>query len=374
VSVGLSGNLRDFGIADVFQLIGQQRKTGVLELTRGKRRIQLVFDLGRVVMAFPAAGRDGDPDPLGDMMVRCGVLTRERADQATGARRASAQPFARAVVDRGWLDASQVACVEDLLTRDTIFEVLRWHSGSFDFRAQSVSHDRDPSALLGAEQILMDGLRMIDEWQSFSHQISSRDTVFERSGEFEDYQDRIGTVSAEQLEAARTVFALVDGRRSAHRIIDLSRLGIFDGTRILAELKSADLIAPVRAVRSLRLHARSMRRGSSGLTGGVGALAATAVCLAALLGAVVAVHARAPRAVPPRIERQSLEWLREAYATRRLRNAVDAYHLAEGHWPATLERVARRGFLSEEALAAPQGRPYYSASRDDGVVLLAPEY
>jgi hypothetical protein len=33
VSVGLSGNLRDFGIADVFQLIGQQRKTGVLDLT-----------------------------------------------------------------------------------------------------------------------------------------------------------------------------------------------------------------------------------------------------------------------------------------------------------------------------------------------------
>ena len=32
MSVGLSGNLRDFGIADVFQLIGQQRKTGVLEL------------------------------------------------------------------------------------------------------------------------------------------------------------------------------------------------------------------------------------------------------------------------------------------------------------------------------------------------------
>jgi hypothetical protein len=30
VSVGLSGNLQDFGLADVFQLIGQQRKTGVL--------------------------------------------------------------------------------------------------------------------------------------------------------------------------------------------------------------------------------------------------------------------------------------------------------------------------------------------------------
>jgi hypothetical protein len=372
--VGLSGNLRDFGIADVFQLIGQQRKTGVLELSRGKRRVQLVFDRGGVVMAHPAAARDGDPDPLGDMMVRCGVLSRARADRASGARRASAQSFARAVVERGWLDAGQVACVEDLLTRDTIFEVLRWNSGSFDFRAQSVSHERDPSALLGAEQILMDGLRMVDEWQSFASQVPSRDTVFETCGDFEDYRERADSVSADQLEGARTLFSLVNGRRPAHRIVDLSRLGTFDGTRILADLKAADLIQPVRAVRSLRLHARSMGRGASGLAGGLGAVAATAVCLAALVAAVAAVHARESQPALPRIERQSLEWLQEAYATRRLQSAVDAYHLAEGHWPASLERVARRGFLSEEALAAPQGRPYYSMNRDDGVVLLAPEY
>jgi hypothetical protein len=374
VSVGLSGNLNDFGIADVFQLIGQQRKTGMLELSRGKRRVQLLFDRGGVLVAHPAATRDGDPDPLGDMLVRCGVLTRQQVEEATNARRSSAQPFARAVVDRGWLDAEQVECVEDLLTRDTIFEVLRWNSGSFDFRAQAVHHDRDPGALLGAEQILMDGLRMVDEWQSFALQISSQDTVFEVTGAFETYRDRAETVAADQLEAARTVFSLVDGRLPVRRIVDLSRLGTFDGTRVLAELKAAGLIEPVPTVRSLRIHARSMREGASGLAGGFGSVAATAVCMAALVAAVVFAHAHEPQSIPPPIEGQSLERLREAYATRRLRNAVDAYHLAEGHWPANLERVAQRGFVGQDALAAPEGRPYYSVNRDDGVVLLAPEY
>ena len=32
MSIALRGNLRDFGIAEVFQLIGQQRKTGILEI------------------------------------------------------------------------------------------------------------------------------------------------------------------------------------------------------------------------------------------------------------------------------------------------------------------------------------------------------
>ena len=91
MSAGLSGNLADFGIADVFQLIGQQRKTGVLELRNGSSHAHLAFDRGLVVSAGLATGRTGELDPLADRLIRCGQLTRERADEAAAAARASAQ-------------------------------------------------------------------------------------------------------------------------------------------------------------------------------------------------------------------------------------------------------------------------------------------
>ena len=69
------------------------------------------------------------------------------------------------------------------MTRDAIFDVLRWQSGTFDFHAQPIEHDRDPAELLGAEQILMDGLRMVDEWQSFAQLVPSEETVFERAAD-----------------------------------------------------------------------------------------------------------------------------------------------------------------------------------------------
>ena len=75
--VGLSGNLVDFGIADVFQLIGQQRKTGLLELRTRGAEATLVFDGGSVVAALPAG--DGDVDALSDKLVRCGLLRRAQA-------------------------------------------------------------------------------------------------------------------------------------------------------------------------------------------------------------------------------------------------------------------------------------------------------
>ena len=79
MSVALRGNLEDFGIADVFQLVGQQRKTGILEFTgTDGRRVQLRFDRGAVVSAAPADSRAHGS--LGEMFVRCGFLTRDQVD------------------------------------------------------------------------------------------------------------------------------------------------------------------------------------------------------------------------------------------------------------------------------------------------------
>ena len=106
VSAGLSGNLSDFGIADVFQLIGQQRKTGTLELRSGTARAQLAFDRGLVVSAGidgerarrPRSAR-GSAGPLRAAHARA----RRRGGRGVRARRR--RPLARTLVARGWLDA-----------------------------------------------------------------------------------------------------------------------------------------------------------------------------------------------------------------------------------------------------------------------------
>lgn len=375
MGVGLSGSLQDFGIADVFQLIGQQRKTGMLELINSNRRIQLRFDAGAVVTAAPAVGRSTDEDPLGEMLVRCGMLTRAQSRQAQTECRASARNLAATIVDHGWVSAQEVSAIEALLTRNTIFEVLRWENGSFDFRSQDIEHERDPGSLLGAEQILMDGLRMVDEWRAFGHLVPSGGDVFQRVGRFETYASAHADASPEKLERAEHLFSLVDGRLPAQRIIDLSRLGDFDGTRILAGLRETGLIKPMHpeGVRQLHRHSQAMR-GRSEWKERVRVGAATVLPLVLL--ATVAFWADAmPAPVDPgAIELRSFGQVHEGYATRRVRKALDAYRFVEGDWPPDLEEISIRGFVPEGALTPPLARPYYSARRADGVVLLAPEH
>jgi uncharacterized protein DUF4388 len=373
-SAGLSGNLSDFGIADVFQLIGQQRKTGTLELRMATARAQLAFDRGLVVSAGMMASREGDLDPLADRLMRCGYLTRARAEEAIAASRASAQTLARTLVERGWLDSTSVKQALDLVTRDAIFEVLRWQAGSFDFHAQPIEHDRDPAELLGAEQILMDGLRMVDEWQSFSAQVPSEAAVFERVGEFERYADQASRSPAERANAER-VFSLVDGRLSARRVVDLARLGTFDGMRSLSDLVSAGVIERTLASavpEPLLRPARVAREGLVALRGNALAL----VPLAALAAVVWWTAGSAASTVqePDRaIVRSTLESLREDYAGRALRHALEAYRLGHGQWPERLEDLVNTGLLPPEALATHRGRSYYQTHRDLGPIFLAPE-
>ena len=122
MSVGLRGVLRDFGIAEVFQLIGQQRKTGVLEIEQGERQVGLLFDSGSVLSAAPLGAHPDEP--LGDMLVRCGLLTPERLDELARERRTALQNLPQLLVDKGILSAQQIEEIDDLLTRETIFEVL----------------------------------------------------------------------------------------------------------------------------------------------------------------------------------------------------------------------------------------------------------
>ncbi|UCE85150.1 MAG: DUF4388 domain-containing protein [Deltaproteobacteria bacterium] len=376
MSVGLRGVLKDFGIAEVFQLIGQQRKTGVLELERRDRRVSLQFDSGAVLSAAPAGAFPDEA--LGEMLVRCGLLTRARFDELAKQRKTSLQTLRRMIVERKVLAAAQIEEIEDLLTRETIFDVLRWTDGSFRFTAQAVSHDREAPHLIPAEQILMDGLRMADEWRTFADEIPSEETVFQRCGRFEIFRDSPQADSAGSPAQAEAVFRLVDGRLSARRVMDLSRLGTFDGARILSALRRAGVIEPIDPRRvPKRAKVRDPRSSAPmPVRSWIATLLPFGLLLALAFSDLAGGWIGGPRADAAsfRIDRSPLAAARVAFETDRVRRALETYRFMTGAWPVELGELVDRGLLEPGALTPANGRPYYYAHRGEEVLLLAPEY
>jgi len=372
MAASLRGDLKDFGIADVFQLIGQQRKTGVLEFNGDGQQIQILFDEGAVVSATPVGSWPGAA--FGEMLMRCGMLSRDRVDELRRECGASARSVSGVATARGWLGEGELEKIEELLTRETIFSVLRWKAGSFDFTAQEIEHDRSVDSLLGAEQILMDGLRMVDEWQSFADVVPSEDTVFRRLLSFEQYGERCSSETPGQLANAERVFELVDGRLSVRRIIDLSMRGSFDSVRSLAQLHRFNIIETVELeglAPSSGVDPEETRTPPR-----LGWLAAFA-SLALLAAVTTSIQLWSGAGDPPdafAIQRPAaLEIARASHEKHRVRHALEAYWFSHGRWPTSLAELAEDGFLSHRELASEDGHPYYFASRDDAAWLLAPD-
>lgn len=365
MSIALRGNLCDFGISEVFQLIGQQRKTGVLEIAGEGQSIQLRFEGGAIVDAAPVGS---DPEAaLGDLLVRVGWLTRERLAALKRQCRDRLQSLSMLLAREGDLTRGQLEEIQDLLTRESLFSVLRWQQGSFHFVAQVVEHQREPAKLLGAEQVLMDGMRMVDEWQTFSDRVPGEDTVFQRIANFES---RARQLPSALRAAAERLYLTVDGRLSARRLIDLSRLGTFEGTRLLA------LLCELALVEAVAVKPRARKRAPAPvLTASPLRFAAASLAPLLLLASLLWLPGQGTPAAAPGFPRLETAWRARAWGTlsaRRLQRAVEAHRLATGRWPRDLGELVDAGWLPASALTGPEGHPYYYARRGGAYVLLSP--
>ena len=368
MSVALHGNLRDFGIGEVFQLIGQQQKTGLLAMEGDAGRLRIAFDGGSVVWAETAGAYEGAA--LGDMLVRVGLITPERRAWLEAEVAGSDRSLGDLAVESGEVSSEAAQEIADLVTTDTIFELLRWRSGSFHFTSQPIFHSRSPADLLPAEQILMDGLRMVDEWRTLDPVATCDDGVFRRSGSFDSYREAHPGDAPERLAGVERLFLLIDGRLSVRRAIDLSRLGEFEGARLLSRLRKLGVIEPLSAEELAQARERTRPRPRpAGFRLDLGRLFAAlpfaALALVVWLVAQPAPPIEAPLGGDPAARADA------AHEMVRLRQSALAYRFARGRWPA--EASDLQELAGSEVMAGTLADSYYFRRRDDGVVMLAPE-
>ena len=70
---GLEGTIKEFGIADILQLICQQQKTGVLTVEAKGEKAEIYLDEGNIAAARVVTGAAGDA--LGTLLVKAKLLS-----------------------------------------------------------------------------------------------------------------------------------------------------------------------------------------------------------------------------------------------------------------------------------------------------------
>ncbi len=396
--MALQGTLKDFGIAEILQLIGQQAKSGVLHLRSKEDEIHILMADGSVVRA-ENAGRKAR-DKLGNLLLRAELITREQLETALEMQKRTLRRLGDILVEMGMVTKEQLREVTALQTTETVYKLFHWKSGTYEFEPGDVEWDRETVVPLRAESVLMEGFRQVDEWPMIRRKITSPAMTFERLRELDPARgaesrsgdevdaafDALGDGQREDAgefaslgRAEYKVHALAIPGRTVERIVDLSRLGEFEACKALLNLVNLDVlraVAPSRrsAAAEVGAYARDWQHR---LRSGAARLGATLAIAAALAGVASSVSDRGVGWAEPgsgRVFRdRSAQRFLARYQMARLGGALEVYRLERGDYPDALEALVDVGLASPRDLRYPwSGRYYYRRRAEGGFVLLPP--
>jgi hypothetical protein len=394
--MALKGTLKDFGIADVLQLIGQQSKTGVLHVTSRQEEVEVSFLEGGVVRALSKARRSREL--LGAMFVRGGLLTEAELVDALELQKRTLKRLGDILVAEGRLTPDQLCETTQLQTSETLYRLFGWKSGTYEFVQQDVELDPAAGPPLRCESVLLEGFRRIEQWPAVRRRIGSMSLTFERLRRLDPpplRKDSDGDELDAALDAApgsegasaepaprsigrneRVVYRLAEPGVSTERLCDLSRLGEFETCRALSLLCETGYLKSVAPKKGeSQAEPRGLRPPDLGQVLRRGAMQTMIGLLLVLLFAVAAgALGRGPPTAVTWLPADTRAAKRVFAANQRARlmSGLELYRLAHGVYPERLGALAEEGILDEEELRYPYESPYHYRRDGERYVLLPP--
>jgi uncharacterized protein DUF4388 len=374
--MGLEGTLRAFSLSDIFQVLGLQRKSGVLIVESGDDTITISFLGGQIVSADSKKHRL--ENQIGKLLLRAGRISERELARALELQKETRQRLGFLLI------RERMATPEDLkeALRLQIFRTLQrafqWEDGNFRFSQEGqIEYDADHMAPVPTESVLMEAAQIHDELPRLKEKIRSNDIVFRRAEGKEALRlVSAGDASPEEgaLQASRSeleTWKWIDGRRTVGQILESAFLSDFDVLKGLSDLMDRKLIVEGRA-QELELAAilpaeqpppapeLETLAGPRGFSAG-----ALAAWLAVLFLGILAVW-KVPTnpwnfLMHPWAENSPFGVFSKSVSLDRLsaiERAVRVHYDATGRYPRSLEELDASGIIREGALRDPWGRAY----------------
>jgi hypothetical protein len=404
--MSLRGDLREFGVPEIFQFLEQQAKTGCLKVKTETRDSEIYFRDGMVVGAFPAGK---DPwDHLVEILVRVGYMSVEDIERLEKRQANDLTSVKEILRGEALLGPREV----DVLLREHIEELLfplfQKRKGEFFFiQDRTLPSEWELREPLAAEPLVLEGLRKSDEWPLLKKRIGSFQEIPQRQFAFGDSErsnlkrrlkglwGRVRGTDREDLSgwpdddlpleaedsltsAEKTVYSLTDGRRNIEEIIHVSLLGEFSACQALLSLMDRGWIrfaGPDETTPGKRA-APSVQRETERANLIRGALVLSGAVVLLLTIQLVSVGPGEKRlSVVPIVREEAPVCRLLNHAQRdRVLKALDLYRKERGHYPDQLSELVGERLLSRDDLSLWGANRFTYLAKPDGEcqLLIAP--
>ena len=234
--MAFKGTLRDFKVPDILQLISYQRKSGLLTFTSDNAFITLVFEKGFIV------GVDSFPKKIelrsGSVLVKQDLISEEMLDRALSIQKRTNQKIGEILLSMGLIGESTISEALHTQATEIILSLFKWKKGEYNFKVMEVI---EPSMKiiepLSTDNIIMEGVQMLDEWPQIVGLIPDENIVFEPS-EIDSYKIEIinehedPKTDSEKVyltEGELGVLKFINGENS---VLNLVEMGLFNKYKV----------------------------------------------------------------------------------------------------------------------------------------------
>ncbi|NVJ05826.1 DUF4388 domain-containing protein [Myxococcus sp. AM001] len=355
--MSLQGTLKDFGIGDILQLIGQQQKTGTLHVRARDQEVRIGFNDGHIIKAESVTRKR--KELIGAMLVRSELITETQLEAALETQRRTLKRLGDVLVSSQALTAERFQAMMQLQATETLYRLFTWKSGTYEFVQEPVEPDAEAIHPLRAETVLMEGFRMVDEWPVIRQKIHRDDLTFERIKALPQPRAEEGGELGAIGPAERRIYDELSPGRDLRKLVDISCLGEFETCKALYNLVKGEYVRPI-----LPEGAPAPVPGDQRLlvrvAGPVGRLVATVGVLAAVALVVPRAVSRDPAAGVAAVFADAAAQRHVSQAQRvRIEAALEVFRLERGELPERLDSLVQAGLLKPGELKYPWREEYY---------------
>ena len=339
--MALQGNLDDFSLPEILQLIAVQQKSGVLKLTSGSDVAVIFFDGGRVCSTRDR--RRNSRDPLKTFLVQTGHITQAQLKQIETIEAESRRELTDVLLSGNYMTSENLAVAIQDQIQDTMHQLLTWKQGTYHFSGDARTVPKFAANVrLNTEGLLMESMRRLDEIVRYKQTLSSPAMVLRPKALAVPPKDMTGP--------EQRVLPLVDGLRPLRDIAAQSKLVEFEVYEALHHLLELGVIevslGAAPAVKVTPIVKETVVAPPRSMAVPI-ALAVLAASFAIGMWGTPALYSQAERTVrhPPEVASTVDD-------SQRLALALEVYKSIRGGYPTELRALSREGFVPPATVSA----------------------
>jgi CheY-like chemotaxis protein len=234
-----SGSTEAVSVGEVMQLLLHGRAQGTLQIQGPGMRALIYCQNGRVALAR----LEGGPEEflLGRYLLKEELVTRgelRRLLESPG----DGRPLGERLVRSGYISREDLVQALTEQTTEVLYEMLKWQSARYRFIPGPLPEEAGSVNLdISVGELLMEGLRRVDEWRIIEKNLPDFDEVLTRTPAGVEALGPDATLSPDEAR----VLDFVNGVRTVREIIRRTRLGSFEVCKVLNQLITMKVVKKV---------------------------------------------------------------------------------------------------------------------------------